>query len=188
MHLSNAAVLLLGALQPALGNGKRTFPFIGDLNEIEAQYINTNETVINYCAPNHGCGGYKAWVGIWPADVCDNYFGEHKAWAYVESTKGYGHKWNTVKFSNDEIGAGKFKAAFVCEDGRRQPWLVSQPFTIDKAPEAAPGQCVHRGSRRNPEWRTRQCDDLEPICARCSEPPRNCENCNACKSQCGQAN
>ncbi|KAM3516392.1 hypothetical protein NHJ13051_009955 [Beauveria bassiana] len=69
MHLSNTAVLLLGALQPALGS--RTFDTIGDVNEVEAQYITTDQTVINYHAPNHGCGGYRAWVGIWPADVCD---------------------------------------------------------------------------------------------------------------------
>ncbi|OAA37088.1 hypothetical protein BBO_07787 [Beauveria brongniartii RCEF 3172] len=162
MHLSNAAVLLLGALQPALG--RRTFDSIGDLNEIESQWVSTNETIINYYAPDHGCGGYKAWVGVWPANACD-YYGEFKTWAYVESTKKrLGEEFNTVKLSNDEIGAGKFKAAFVCEDGRREPWLVSQPFTIDKAPEAAPGQCVHRVARRNPEWTTRQCNDLESIC------------------------
>ncbi|KAM3556864.1 hypothetical protein ARSEF4850_005338 [Beauveria asiatica] len=135
MHLSNAAVLLLGALQPA--SGTRTFEVLGDLNEIESQYVSTNKTIINYYAPDHGCGGYRAWVGVWPADVCDNYYGEFRTWAYVESTKG--SKFNTVRLGNDEMGAGKFKAAFVCEDGQRRPWLVSQPFTVDKAPEAAPG-------------------------------------------------
>ncbi|KAM0740031.1 hypothetical protein ACQRIT_005215 [Beauveria bassiana] len=186
MHLSNTAVLLLGALQPALG--ARTFDTIGDVNEVESQYITIDQTVINYHAPNHGCGGYKAWVGIWPADVCD-YFGDYKAWDWVESTRGFGYGFNTVKFSNKEIGVGKFKAAFVCEDGRRQPWLVSQPFTIDKAPEAAPGQCVYRASKRNPEWKTIQCDGLsDGICYFCHYPPADCDNCDACKSQCGLAN
>ncbi|KAM3500465.1 hypothetical protein MY10362_006377 [Beauveria mimosiformis] len=185
MHLSNAAVLLLGALQPALG---RTFDSLGDLNEIESQWVSTNETIINYYAPDNECGDSKAWVGVWPASACD-YYGESKTWAYVESTKKrLGEKFNTVKLSNDEIGAGKFKAAFLCEDGRRGPWLVSQPFTIDKAPEAAPGQCVHRATRRNPEWITRQCDNLEGICNWCTFPFQNCDNCNACQWQCKQAN
>jgi hypothetical protein len=185
MHLSNAAVLLLGALQPAFGS--RTFEDLGDLNEIESQYVSTNETIINYYAPDHGCGGYRAWVGVWPADVCDNYWGEFKTWAYVESTK-VGHEFNTVKLSNEEMGVGKFKAAFVCEDGRRQPWMVSQPFTVDKGPEAAPGQCVHRVSRRNPEWKTTQCDEIGEICAFCNFPFQNCDICNSCTWQCGQAN
>ncbi|KAK8150052.1 hypothetical protein G3M48_004431 [Beauveria asiatica] len=184
MHLSNAAVLLLGALQPALGI--RTFEDLGDLNEIESQYVSTNETIINYYAPDHGCGGHRAWVGVWPADVCD-YYGEFKTWAYVESTT-EDSDFNTVRLSNDEMGAGKFKAAFVCEDGQRRPWLVSQPFTVDKAPEAAPGECVHRVSRRNPKWTTMQCKDVDGICTFCDFPLRNCDTCEACKWQCRQAN
>ncbi|KAM3457188.1 hypothetical protein MY3296_001240 [Beauveria thailandica] len=140
MHLSNAAVLLLGALQPALG--ARTFEELGDLNEIESQYVSNNETIINYYAPDHGCGGgYRPWVGVWPADVCDNYRGKYKTWAWVESTT-EDSDFNTVRFSNDELGAGEFKAAFVCEGGQGRPWLVSQPFTVDKAPEAAPGEII----------------------------------------------
>ncbi|KAM3556856.1 hypothetical protein ARSEF4850_005330 [Beauveria asiatica] len=184
MHLSNAAVLLLGALQPA--SGTRTFEVLGDLNEIESQYVSTNKTIINYYAPDHGCGGYRAWVGVWPADVCDNYYGEFRTWAYVESTKG--SKFNTVRLGNDEMGAGKFKAAFVCEDGQRRPWLVSQPFTVDKAPEAAPGECVHRVSRRDPKWATTQCKKINDVCAFCYGPFNNCDNCDACQWQCRQAN
>ncbi|KAM3538624.1 hypothetical protein ARSEF1564_008454 [Beauveria bassiana] len=130
MLFSNAAVLLLGALQPALGT-PTLLRRAGDetKNEILSQYQTPTATVIIFRAPTPGCGNTRAWVGVWPTDACNPYWADFKAWQYVEPIEGYDY--HRVTFNNAELGIGEYKAAFVCEDGRRQPWLVSKTFKVD---------------------------------------------------------
>ncbi|EFY86748.1 hypothetical protein MAC_07249 [Metarhizium acridum CQMa 102] len=188
MFLSNAAVLLLlGALQPALGKPAIPRPMLdGSKNEIASQWLTATETVINYLAPNPGCGAnVKAWVGVWSADACNPYTADFKAWSYVEPTQG--DEIRAVKFNNAELGIGEYKAAFVCEDGRRQPWMVSQTFKVDGAPPARNGQCVHRRSTYNNEWTYTSCDKVKDLCFDCAVGAR-CIACEDCKKQCGNDN
>ncbi|EFY88410.1 hypothetical protein MAC_05462 [Metarhizium acridum CQMa 102] len=136
MLLSSAAVVL-GALQPALGKPsllRRQMD--GTKNEVVNQRLAATEIVIDYLAPNPPCGPYSPWVGIWPADACNSFAADPKAWAYVKPTKG--RDIGNVKLNLSDLDVGEYRAAFVCEDGKRQAWIVSQPFKVDK--EAPPAK------------------------------------------------
>ncbi|EFY99184.1 hypothetical protein X797_002481 [Metarhizium robertsii] len=135
MLLPSATVLLLGALQPALGKPSlRRRQMDGSKNEIGAQRVTATEIAIDYLAPNPPCGGYTPWVGVWPADACNPYTADFVAWAYAERTQGRDIR--TVTINLAELDAGEYKAAFVCEDGKRKPWLVSQTFKLEDEPPA----------------------------------------------------
>ncbi|XWW93408.1 hypothetical protein V2A60_001341 [Cordyceps javanica] len=187
MHFSNAAVLLLGALQPALGK-----PALlhragdGSKNEILSQWMTATETVINFFAPDTGCGDTRAWVGVWPTDACNPYWADFKTWQYVEPTSGF--QLRTVKFNNTALGVGEYKAAFVCEDGRRAPWMLSETFKVDAAPYEAEGYCVHRKSTYNNEWTYTKCDKVaDSLCFDCAFG-HSCIACSDCKAQCEPSN
>ncbi|KAG8418675.1 hypothetical protein J3459_012131 [Metarhizium acridum] len=136
MLLSSAAVVL-GALQPALGKPsllRRQMD--GTKNEVVNQRLAATEIVIDYLAPNPPCGPYTPWVGIWPADACNSFAAETNVWLHVKPTKG--RDIGNVTLDLTKLKAGEYKAAFVCEDGKRQAWMVSQPFQVDK--EAPPAK------------------------------------------------
>ncbi|OAA35345.1 hypothetical protein BBO_08766 [Beauveria brongniartii RCEF 3172] len=188
MRQSSAAALLLGALQPAFAApwpGEPELPRVlldGTQNAIMSQFLTSTEFAINYYAPDPGCGSTKAWVGVWPIDACNPYHADYKAWSYVELTSG--KDLSKVRFKAAEIGVGEFKAAFLCEDGRRQPWLVSEAFKIDAAPPARTGQCLYRKNTFEPEWTFTPCDKLaESVCYFCHSF-RACETCAYCEQQC----
>ncbi|KAK8146992.1 hypothetical protein G3M48_002294 [Beauveria asiatica] len=188
MRQFSAAALLLGALQPALAApspGEPELPRVpldGTKNVIMTQWLTATEFVINYYAPDPGCGSKKSWVGVWPVDACNPYHADYKAWSYVESTSGM--DLGKVRLKAAEIGVGEFKAAFVCEDGRRQPWLVSKTFKIDSAPPARTGQCLHRKNTSEPEWMFTPCDKIaDSLCSICGFED-TCEACADCKQQC----
>ncbi|KAM3506798.1 hypothetical protein MY11210_007419 [Beauveria gryllotalpidicola] len=115
-----------------------------------------NEVIINYY------GSQKAWVGVWPVDACNPYQADYMA---------------------AEIGVGEFKAAFVCEDDKRQPWLVSKTINIDAAPPARGGQCAHRRGFSNPECTYTPCDTFaDSLCFDCSFAT-TCQECTKCEQQ-----
>ncbi|PMB64074.1 hypothetical protein BM221_010242 [Beauveria bassiana] len=184
MHFSNAAIFLLGALQPTLAKPTllhRTGD--GSQNKIVSQWQTATETVIDFLAPNPGCGSTKPWVGIWPVDAGNPYWAEYKAWQYVEPTSGFDIR--TVKFNNAKLGIGEYKAAFVCEDGRRSPWMVSKTFKVDAAPPKEKGQCVYRRSIYNNAWTYIACDKVSNnLCYDCGFGG-HCNACSDCQDQCG---
>lgn len=188
MLLPTAAVCLLGALQPALATPAPALPrrqMDGTKNEIATQWLTATDFVVNYFAPNPDCGDRKAWVGVWSADACNPYWADFKTWAYVEPTVGFDIQ--TVKFNLAELGMGEFKAAFVCEDGRRQPWMVSETFKVDSAPPARDGLCAHRISTYNTGWTYTSCDKVENnLCFDCAFGG-SCNACTDCKLQCEQS-
>ncbi|KAM3503436.1 hypothetical protein MY11210_008720 [Beauveria gryllotalpidicola] len=167
MHFSNAAVFLLSALQPALG--KPTLLHRagdGSQNEIMSQWLSATETVINFFAPNPGCGNTKPWVGVWPVDAGNPYMAQYKAWQYVDPPSD--SEMSIVIFNNAELGVGEYKAVFVCEDGKRSPWMVSNAFKVDAAPPEREGYCVHRKSKTDNTWQYTACDKLISLCYACS--------------------
>ncbi|KAM3436055.1 hypothetical protein MY4824_004533 [Beauveria thailandica] len=188
MRQSTAAALLLGALQPALAAPSPDEPELprvlldGTQNAIMSQRLTATEVIISYYAPDPGCGSTKAWVGVWPVDACNPYHADYKAWSHVEPTSG--RDLGKVRFKAADIGVGEFKAAFVCEDGRRQPWLVSEVFKIDAAPPARTGQCLYRKNIVEPEWMFTPCDKIaDSLCSICGAKD-TCEACTDCKQQC----
>ncbi|KID83990.1 hypothetical protein MGU_08756 [Metarhizium guizhouense ARSEF 977] len=185
MYLSTATVLVLGALQPVLGSpAPQRVPTDGSQNVIISDWLTATKTVINYHAPDPKCGGHRPWVGMWPADACNPYAADFKAWAYVKKTQGFDDI-ATVEFDNAQLGPGEFKAAFVCEDGKRQPWMLSKTFKIDEAPPSEPGQCVHRQSDQKTTWTYTACDRVKSdLCFDCVFG-LTCIACSDCEEQCG---
>ncbi|KID80862.1 hypothetical protein MAJ_11461, partial [Metarhizium majus ARSEF 297] len=192
MYLSTATVFVLGALQPVLGSpAPQRLPPDGRQNHILSYWLTFNKTVINYYAPDPKCGGHRPWVGMWPADACNTYAAgacnpyaaDFKAWAYVKKTQGF-HDIATVEFDNAQLGPGEFKAAFVCEDGKRQPWMLSETFKIVEAPPPKPGQCVHRQTDWNTTWVYTACDRIgRDLCYDCTLE-LTCIACTDCEEQC----
>ncbi|TQV93624.1 hypothetical protein IF1G_07356 [Cordyceps javanica] len=109
-------------------------------------------TVINYFAPKPNCSHGEPRVGICLVEKCDSSPGADglKAVQPVERTSDF--QIRTVKFNNTELGPGEYRAAFVCEDGENPPWMLSRSFTVDAAPPAEEGKCVHRSSTFSPAW------------------------------------
>ncbi|KGQ09270.1 hypothetical protein BBAD15_g5395 [Beauveria bassiana D1-5] len=155
----------------------------GSQNEISDQHLSATETVIQFFAPNPGCGNTKPWVAVWPSDASEPYLADYKVWQYVEPTSGL--KPHTVKFNNTELGIGEYKAAFVCEDGRRSPWMVSETFKVGPVPCEYEGWCAHRAGQYNNAWMYTACDKVaHELCEGC-QLGLKCVACRDCIAQCG---
>ncbi|XWW96224.1 hypothetical protein V2A60_004197 [Cordyceps javanica] len=141
-------------------------------------------TVINYFAPKPNCSHGEPRVGICLVEKCDSSPGADglKAVQPVERTSDF--QIRTVKFNNTELGPGEYRAAFVCEDGENPPWMLSRSFTVDAAPPAEEGKCVHRSSTFSPAWKYTACDKVPGLCHDCDFSAQ-CGACLECQDQCG---
>lgn len=186
MLLSNAVVLVLGALQPALSKPANRRQFYEAENRISEQAQIDGRTVISYYAPNPGCAdGVRTWAGVWPASASNPYTADYKARLYVDIIDD--DEIRVAAFNNAELGIGEFKAAFVCDDDKRQAWLVSENFKIDDAtPAKNNSTCIYAGPEWDPGFMSVSCDEVENrFCFDCTVI---CAPCEYCKRQCGQAN
>ncbi|KID83823.1 hypothetical protein MGU_08908 [Metarhizium guizhouense ARSEF 977] len=170
MLLPTAGFLVLCALQPALGQA----PAECSSNRLLFKKLTPDEIVMGYDAKNTGCdAGVKAWVGVWGANAALKT--DFKAWKYLEANEG------EVRFNKTELGNGQWKAAFVCEDGWRIPFLMSDNFEL-----GGHATCTVRREHESAVWITWTCDEYQTRgCQNCVFAGL-CDACNECARQCGK--
>ncbi|KAK8925574.1 hypothetical protein VCV18_006004 [Metarhizium anisopliae] len=172
MLLPTAGFLLLCALQPALAQA----PADCSSNKLLFKQITPHEIIMGYKAKNTGCdAGARAWVGIWDANAAlkTNF----KAWKYLEADEG------EVRFTKTDLGDGQWKAAFVCEDGWRIPFLLSGNFELGSRVSST-GTCIVRRDNPGSEWETWSCDEFDEGCSLDCGYTLSCGLCNDCARQC----
>ncbi|KHN95552.1 uncharacterized protein MAM_06609 [Metarhizium album ARSEF 1941] len=187
MFLSNAAVLLLGAMQPALGKPTANCAYDGGARFSSTSFTR-NQTIVSFIEPESRCPLGEAMIGVWPADFKNPSVANAKAKAPLPPSKGCPAT-SAAKFNDAELGDGEFKAIFFCNDGSTQPWIVADaPFTVVPGPPrpAKRGECAHRSSDLGGQWMYSACKGLnEGVCEDCGFG-QTCNACNECKEACGK--
>ncbi|OAQ99854.1 hypothetical protein LLEC1_05135 [Akanthomyces lecanii] len=189
MHFPNTAVLLLGALQPALGKPATLHRAEGRSgSRVGSQWAGAREAFVAYIAGDNVCGTDQPWAGLWPVtdqNSTQSFSGDFKAKQYIDpAARGK----QFVKFSTAELAAGQYAAAFFCNDGdRSKPFMqTSETITVKEAPPQKEGQCVYGSNYENTNWLYMPCDQVQKeLCGMDCGFRQSCLKCTECKSQCG---
>ncbi|KAG8407442.1 hypothetical protein J3459_018494 [Metarhizium acridum] len=173
MLLSTAGLLLLSALQPALG---QPTDCRGTSSNVSVKQITPNEISISYNASDARCNAdVKTWVGVWEASASST--SEPKARKYLKVNE------TEARFTKTELGDGQWKAAFHCDNGQKTPFLISDNFEFGSGVAAPKPDSCKLKDEEDKEY-TFKCDRLE-VCNDCAFN-HSCDQCNDCARQCGE--